>query len=284
MHVLNNEAQQLYRDAIENAKSKYQLVPPHNYQRNIAKRSIRTYKEHFIRILIGIDTKFPMSMWDHLIPQANITVNLLRQSNVHPHLSAWCHYNGLFDYNATPMGPAGCRVLIYEPVNVRASWGAHAIDECYTGPAMHHYRSFTVFASKTRSIKISDTVQFRHATITVPKITPEDKVIQAMSQLKTELAAIPTPNQHNQLEAMSHLRTLFSKCSKPMKNNNENTRKSKYENEENKEISNDSPRVPSTEIAPSPRVNLLDKPPSTIEKSTTKCKSPLNKSNSLLTH
>ena len=128
-------------------------------------------------MLIGIDAKFLMSIWDYLIPQANITVNLLCQSNVHPHLSAWCHYNGLFDYNATLMGSVECQVLIYEPVNVRASWGAYAIDRYYTGPAMHHYRSFTVFAAKTRSIKISDIVQFRHATIIVPTITPEDKVI-----------------------------------------------------------------------------------------------------------
>ena len=144
-----------------------------------------------------------MSMWDHLIPQANITVNLLRQSNIYPHLSAWCHYNGMLDYNATPIGPAGCRVLIYKPINTRASWGAHTIDGYCTGPAMHHYRNFAVFASKTRSIKTSNTVEFRHATITVPTITPEDKVIQAISQLKTELAAIPTLNQHNQLEVIS---------------------------------------------------------------------------------
>ena len=68
MHILDNEAPQLHRDAIENANSKYQLVPPHNHRRNIAERAIRTYKEHLIRMLIGIDAKFPMSMWDHLIP------------------------------------------------------------------------------------------------------------------------------------------------------------------------------------------------------------------------
>ena len=68
-----------------------------------------------------------------------------------------------------------------------------------------------------------------------------------------------------------------------MKNTNENTRTCENENKENTEISNNSPRVPSTEIAPSPRVNVLDKPSYTIEKSTTKYKLPL-KSNSLLTH
>ena len=68
-----------------------------------------------------------------------------------------------------------------------------------------------------------------------------------------------------------------------MKNTNENTRTCKNENKENTEISNNSLRVSLTETAPSPRVNVLDKLPCTIEKSTTKYKSPL-KLNSLLTH
>ena len=53
------------------------------------------------------------------------------------------------------------------------------------------------------------------------------------------------------------------------------TRTCKNENKEHTEISNDSLRMPSTEIVPSPRVNVLDKPPYTIDKITTKYKSPL---------
>ena len=50
-------------------------------------------------------------MWDDFIQKINVTVNLLPLSNIHFHASAWCHYNGAFDSNATPMGPAGCRAL-----------------------------------------------------------------------------------------------------------------------------------------------------------------------------
>ena len=113
----------LHRDAIEVSNSKYKLVPPNNHRRKILERAIRKCKENFIRILIGIDAKFLMSMWDHLIQQIKITVNLLRHSNVHPYISAWCHYNGVFYYNTAPMGPAKCRLLIYEPVKIRTSWG-----------------------------------------------------------------------------------------------------------------------------------------------------------------
>ena len=76
---------------------------------------------------------------------------------------------------------------------------------------MHHYRNFTVFPTKTRSSRIIDIVEFLHHHITVPSIIPEDKVINAIAQLKNELSFLSTPNKDNQLEALANLRTLFSK-------------------------------------------------------------------------
>ena len=141
-------------------------------------------------------------MWDHLIPQTVITLNHLRQSNLHPHLSAWEHYNGLLNYDAMPMGPLGCKVLIHEPTNKRTSWGFHATPGYYIGPALNHYRSFKVFPSKTRSPRISDIVEFQHSHITVPEVSPEDKVIDTITKLKRELASIPSPNDSNQMKAI----------------------------------------------------------------------------------
>ena len=63
MHVLDNEAPELHRDTIEVSNSHYQLVPPNNHRRNASERAIRKHKEHFIRMLVGIDVKFLMSMW-----------------------------------------------------------------------------------------------------------------------------------------------------------------------------------------------------------------------------
>ena len=74
----------------------------------------------------------------------------------------------------------------------------------------------------------------------MPKITPEDKVIHTISQLKRELSSIPAPNQHDQIEAMSHLRNLFSKHSKDMKDPNETVEKIRVEQ---KEIGNESPHL-----------------------------------------
>ena len=150
-------------------------------------------------------------MWDHLIQQTIITLNLLRQSKNHPHFSAWAHCNGPFNYNATPSGPAGCSVLIHEPVQKRRSWGFNAIEGFCAGPAIHHCRNYTVFPSKTRAIRISDTVEFRHDRIIVPEITPEDRVIGAITRLKAELGAITSPSRNDQLHVIENTRDVFTK-------------------------------------------------------------------------
>jgi hypothetical protein len=69
----------------------YQLVPPHCHQRNDAERSIRTFKEHFVDGLSSFEPSFPMHLWDRLLPQAELTLNLLRTSHMHPQLSSAAH-------------------------------------------------------------------------------------------------------------------------------------------------------------------------------------------------
>ncbi|KAL7474455.1 hypothetical protein ACHAW6_000429 [Cyclotella cf. meneghiniana] len=46
----------------------------------------------------GVDASFPMTLWDRLVPQAEMMVNLLRQANVVPKLSAYAYMNGPHDY------------------------------------------------------------------------------------------------------------------------------------------------------------------------------------------
>ena len=67
VHALDSEAPESRGDAIEASNSHYQLVPCNNHRRNASERTIWTCKEHFIRTLVGIDVKFLISMWDHLI-------------------------------------------------------------------------------------------------------------------------------------------------------------------------------------------------------------------------
>jgi hypothetical protein len=69
--------------------------------------AIRTFKEHFVAGLSSVDPSFPMKLWDRLLQQAEITLNLLRTSRLHPQLSVAVHYHGLVDYNKTAFAPPG---------------------------------------------------------------------------------------------------------------------------------------------------------------------------------
>ena len=50
-------------------------------------------------ILAGVDPDFPKYMWDNLLKQTYLTINLLRQATINPRISAWVYYNGPFDYS-----------------------------------------------------------------------------------------------------------------------------------------------------------------------------------------
>jgi hypothetical protein len=65
----------------------YQLVPPGLHQQDAAERAIHTFKNHFIAGLCTTDSQFPLILWDRLVLQALITLNLFRTSRINPRLS-----------------------------------------------------------------------------------------------------------------------------------------------------------------------------------------------------
>ena len=87
-----------------------ELVPPGCHRRNAAEVAIRNFKAHFLSVLAGTANDFLPSLWDRLLTQAEITVNLLRQSNTTPNVSAYVYLSGPFDYNKMPLVPMGCAV------------------------------------------------------------------------------------------------------------------------------------------------------------------------------
>jgi len=116
-----------------------------------------------------------------------MTLNLLRQSNKTPAISAYQHVNGNFDYNKMPLAPLGCAVEMHESTNRRKTWDPHSLSGWYLGTSTEHYRCHKIFCKKTRSERISDTVFFRHQYITQPTITSEDRIVKAIGDLSSAL-------------------------------------------------------------------------------------------------
>ena len=84
LNILDNEASRAIKRAITSSGATFQLVEPHNHRVNAAERAIRTFKNHFIAGLCSTDPSFPVYLWDELVPQALLTLNLLRTSRLNP--------------------------------------------------------------------------------------------------------------------------------------------------------------------------------------------------------
>ena len=98
-----------------------QLAPPHIHRRNAAEYAICTFKNYFVAGLASADPEFPVAEWDRLLPQAQLTLNLLRNARSNPKLSARAYLFGNFNFNATPLAPPGTRVILHNKPNHRTS-------------------------------------------------------------------------------------------------------------------------------------------------------------------
>jgi hypothetical protein len=79
-HVLDNEVSENMKNHIrDTCKFEIELVPPGCHQRNAAEVAIHNFKAHFLSVLAGIANNFPQSLWDWLLPQTEIRINLIQQ-------------------------------------------------------------------------------------------------------------------------------------------------------------------------------------------------------------
>ena len=83
--VLDNEASQAYKDAIQESGMIYQVVPPDDHRHNIEEKSIKTWKYHFIGVLIGNVATFPMNLWCQLTRE--ISINTGKITRKHKNIS-----------------------------------------------------------------------------------------------------------------------------------------------------------------------------------------------------
>jgi hypothetical protein len=165
----------------------YQLMPPHCHRRNAAERTIRTFKEHFVARLSSVDPSFSMHLWDRLLTQARITLNLLRTCRLHPQLSTVAHYHGLVDYKKTAFAPPGCKIIAHEKPGKRRTLAPHGQHGYSLGPAMHHYRCQNVYISTSASDRIVDTLEFFPHNYQMPQLLSTNRLLMAAKDMMDAL-------------------------------------------------------------------------------------------------
>jgi hypothetical protein len=181
--MLDNEASKEYLKAIEKHGIEWELVPPDNHRQNVAEKGIQTAKGHIIAKILGCDDSFPFREWHRMLPQIELTLNLLRPANVRNTVSAHTYVHGVHDYNRMPLAPLGCRAQCYVDPERRTLYGSHTLDAWYVGTSAEHYRCHKVFMKDTRAERITDTLVFQHRRITNPTVSVADAVTNAANDL-----------------------------------------------------------------------------------------------------
>jgi hypothetical protein len=128
-----------------------------------------------------------MHLWDRLLPQAEITLNLLRTSRLHPRLSVAAHYHGLVDYSKTAFAPPGFKIIAHEKPGRRRTWAPHGQHGYSLGPAMHHYRCQNVYISTTARERIVDTLELFPHNYQMPQLSSTDRLLMAAKDMTDAL-------------------------------------------------------------------------------------------------
>jgi hypothetical protein len=150
-HVLDNKISNNTKNHIKDTyQFTVELVPPGCHHRKAAEVAIHNFKVHFLSVLVGVSDSFPTNLWDHLLPQTEVTLNLLQQSKPTPTVSAFAHLCGPFDYNRMPLAPMGCEVQIHKKTDKRGTWAYHCLDGWYLNTSQEHYRVHNCHVKSTK--------------------------------------------------------------------------------------------------------------------------------------
>ena len=137
---MDNEVSEDLKKYFDDSDIHLKLVPPYMHRRNVAERAVRTFKNHFIAAICTVDHLFPFYLWDCLLHQITMTLNILRRPQLSPGLSAYEQVDGIHNFERTLLAPLGCKLQIHEKPHKRLTYAPHSVYGWYLGPAVHHYR------------------------------------------------------------------------------------------------------------------------------------------------
>jgi hypothetical protein len=193
LNVMDNKYSKAVEKHIQSNKMYIQLVLPHNHRINAAEHAIAMFKEHFVATLATVDILCPLQLWDKILPQVKLTLNLLWISHCNPRVSADQELYGPFDFNKMPLVPLRTKALVYNNPATRASWAPHATYGFYVGPANNHYCCLYFYILSTWRFRFADMWQLYPAHCQVPVASEQDKTLLLVANLFEQLGQlIPT--------------------------------------------------------------------------------------------
>jgi hypothetical protein len=125
----------------------------------------------------------------------------------------------------------------------------NSVDGWYLRTSDEHYRCHEIYVKHTRSVRISDTVHFKHKHITAPTLTPEDTIVKALNDLTEALRDRRNTKGAIEYEALQKFDELMNKIPTPPQSTPKQTTTIRR-------VTFDPTTKPASETQPTPRVRI----------------------------
>ena len=149
-----------------------------------------------------------MYLWDLLILQMDILMNLFRKLRTVPKILTYAHHYGLRDNNAHLLAPLGCAVEYHVKPSTRASWGTRDASGFYVGVSLEHYQCHRCWIKDPKGVRTGNTVFSKHKYLTRPTITPAGAIMTATSNLCKDVKGDIPCSQYNKGMVHKFIATL----------------------------------------------------------------------------
>jgi hypothetical protein len=155
---MDNQWSEDLRDVAVELEIHIEFISTEAKRANRAERAIRTAKNHIVATRAGFHPDFSHAFLDKCLPQIELALNVIHPFEYDNNISAYEGlYRAKFDFKRHPIAPLGCKVLTWDALENRGSWADHGIEGMYIGPALNHFRSFSIWVPST-SVRIANTV------------------------------------------------------------------------------------------------------------------------------
>ena len=200
-----------------------EAVPPDSHRGLKAERAIQTWKNNKISVLATADDMCPGGAFKNVNAHCEMILNLVRESGISPHMSAWQQVHGAWSYTDNPIAPFGMKVEVFRSKSQRATtWDYHSEPGYYVGLPHSHHRCHKVFLPRTRSVVISDTLSwYPKDFFLLPGNSSNDDLLASITHLQqaihNSISVNTQPNKSviaNIVEGLDTFKFLFTSKSK----------------------------------------------------------------------
>ena len=120
----------------------------------------------------GTSITFPFHLWFQAIPQAELQILLLWQSNVNPAISAYAYVYGPHEYNSEPFFPIVTETLVHDMPRHRKTFVNNCSKGHVLGTSFERYQAWIMWMKEIKTTQISGTVFHKYKCIVNPDVTP----------------------------------------------------------------------------------------------------------------